>query len=101
MNVSEMFKRKQPARKVKPGGLSQEQADAIEAEFKALIEPVADKATQFFRSFSTPGGKPRFWLLPHCEIATDLPIEKQKYVLSYRDWFLKEINQVVLDDLNY
>lgn len=100
MNVNDLFKKK-PARKAKPGGLTQEQADAIEAEFKALIEPVADKATQLFRGFSTPGGKPRFWLLPASEVATDLPIEKQQYVLRYRDWFLKEINQVVLDDLNY
>lgn len=102
MKVNQLFPKKQPARKL-PGGLSREQVDKIEAEFAAMIKPVEAKANQFFESFTTPGGKHRWWLLPgRAENAIeDLPIEKKQFVLKYRQWFLTEINRVVLDDVKY
>lgn len=96
MNVNDLFKK--PARP-KPSGLSQAEADeAVQREFSRLMEPVADKATQFFRGFTSPNGGNRTWLLPMVELWSDVPIEKQKYVLRYRSWFLSEINRVVIDD---
>lgn len=98
MNVSSMFKRKQPARKVKPGGLSQAQVDFIEQEFLAAMEPLGQKATEYFRHF-TVNGRCRFWLLPASETYADLPIEKMQAVLKYKTWFVAEINKQELDEL--
>lgn len=100
MNVNDLFARKKPARKQRPGGLTQIEADRIEAEFMATMEPLGQKATEYFRNF-TINDQHRFWLLPSCETYRELPIEKQIYVLRYRDWFVKEISKVVLDELSF
>lgn len=98
MNVSAMFKRKQPARKVIPGGLTQAQADFIEQEFLAAMEPLGQKATEYFRHFAV-NGKFRSWILPCVEDYTDIPLEKKQYVLKYKDWFVQEIAKQVIDDV--
>lgn len=98
MNINDTFKRKQPARKPKPGGLSQAEADRIEQEFLAAMEPLGEKADQFFRHFIV-NGKHRFWLLPAVETYRDLPVEKMLAVLKYKNWFLSEIAKQELDGI--
>lgn len=98
MNINDAFKRKQPARKPKPGGLTQAQADAIEQEFLEAMEPLGQKATEYFRHFIV-NGKHRFWLLPAVETYADLPLEKMQAVLKYKNWFVSEIAKQELDDL--
>lgn len=97
MNVGDLFKKKQPVRR-KPSGLSQAEADRIEQEFLAAMEPLGQKAVEFFRSFDL-NGKRFFWLLPACEGVEQISIEKMRYVLRYRDWFVKEISKVELDSM--
>lgn len=98
MNVSQMFKRKQPARNPRPGRLTREQADFIEQEFLAAMEPLGQKATEYFRHFMV-NGRHRFWLLPSCETYADLPIEKMQAVLKYKAWFVAEISKQELDEI--
>lgn len=98
MNVSEMFKRKQPARKVIPGGLTQAQVDFIEHEFLEAMKPLGPLATQYFRHFVV-NGRHRWWLLPSSETYEDLPIEKMQAVLKYKAWFIAEISKQELDAL--
>lgn len=95
MKVSDLFAKK-PARKAKPSGLSQAESDRIEAEFLAAMEPLGQKAVEFFRCFDL-NGKRYFWLLPACEGVEQLSVEKMRYVLKYKDWFVSEISKVELD----
>lgn len=99
MNVNDLFARKKPARR-KPGRLSQAEADRIEAEFLAAMEPLGQKATEYFRCFSI-NGLHRFWLLPSVELYSDLSVERMAYVLRYRDWFVSEISKQQLDSIPY
>lgn len=99
MNVNELFKRKQPARRVKPGGLTKAQENQIQADFAALIEPIGEKATIYFRKFVV-NQKEREWLLP-TESWQDVPVEKMQYVLKYGAYFVAEIKKVELDDVPY
>lgn len=99
MKVGELFPKKSAPKKHR-GGLTPEQAAAIEKEFAALMEPLDQKATEFFRGF-TVNGKHRFWLLPCAETWRDLPFEKMKYVLAYRQWFVTEISKTELDAIPY
>lgn len=98
MNVNDLFARK-PARR-KPGGLTQAEADRIEAEFLAAMEPLGQKAVEFFRCFDL-NGKRYFWLLPACEGVGQLSTERMAYVLKYRDWFVAQIAKQELDELPF
>lgn len=100
MKLSQLYPKKSSAPKKSRGGLTPEQAAAIEQEFNALMEPLDEKATQFFRCFSV-NGKLRFWLLPSCETWRDLPFEKMKNVLAYKNWYVTEISKVELDSIPY
>jgi hypothetical protein len=99
LKYHELFKRRKPVRP-KPDGLTRAEADAIEKEFTALFEPVAGKATQYFRSFDIKGHS-RSWILPTVEDYRDVPIEKMARVLEYREFFLTEINKVQIDDVPF
>lgn len=99
MKLGELFPKKSVPKKHR-GGLTPEQAAAIEKEFAALMEPLDLKATQFFRGF-TVNGKYRFWLLPSVESWRDLPFEKMRHVLAYKQWYVSEITKVELDQIPY
>lgn len=99
MKVGELFPRKSAPKKPR-GGLIPAQAEVIEKEFAALMEPLDEKATQFFRGF-TINSKYRFWLLPSVETWRDLPFEKMRHVLVYKHWYVTEISKVVLDAIPY
>ena len=64
------------------------------------MEPLGEKANQFFRNF-TVNGKKRCWILPSCEDFRDVPLEKMMYVLKYKDWFVQEISKQVLDEMTW
>lgn len=100
MKIGELFPRKSPVPRKDRGGLTPERAAFIEKEFSVLIEPLDQKATQFFRSF-TVNGKYRFWLLPSCETWRDLSFEKMQHVLAYGQWYVSEISKVELDSISY
>lgn len=99
MKVAELFPRKSAPKKDR-GGLTPGQAAAIEKEFAVLMEPLDQKATEFFRNFLI-NGKHRFWLLPSCETWRDLPFEKMQHVLAYKHWYVTEISKVELDEIPY
>lgn len=99
MKVGQLFPKKSVPKKHR-GGLTPEQAAAIEKEFAALMEPLDQKATQFFRGFSV-NGKYRFWLLPSVETWRDLSFEKMRHVLAYQQWYVSEISKVELDGMVY
>lgn len=97
MNVNSMFKRKSPGPRVRVGATQLEAATI--KEFTELMEPLGQKATEYFRSFQLNGGAYRVWLLPSHETWQDLPIDKQRFVLRYKDWFVGEISKQELDEL--
>lgn len=97
--MSLALKNNRPVRR-KSSGLTQVEADRIEAEFMAAMEPLGERATQYFRGF-TLNSKHYFWLLPSYETYQELPIEKQAYVLRYKSYFLSEIAKVELDAIPY
>ena len=97
MKVNELFKRKSPSPHKRVGATQLEAAQL--AEFRETFGPVAAKAKQYFVA-PVINGKQRFWLLS-TEDYDDLPADKISYVLRYKQWFLDEINKVVLDDISY
>lgn len=88
-----------PARR-KPGGLSQEEAERIEREFTTAMEPLGQKATEYFRCFDL-NGKRYFLILPAVETYEDIPIEKKAYILKYKSYFVSEISKVELDEMPF
>lgn len=98
MKVSQLFPKKARPARLRPGGMTQAQAEAITAEFIALFKPVWQQATVYFRGFEVNDNK-RSWILPSVEDYTDVPVEKMVYVLKYRDWFLAEVKKAITDDV--
>lgn len=98
MKVAELFPRKSAPKKDR-GGLTPGQAVAIEKEFAVLMEPLDQKATEYFRGFQLNGGQYRFWILPNCETWRDISIEHQRFVLRYKEWFVSEIQKQELDKI--
>lgn len=91
MNINDLFARK-PVRKVKPSGLSQEQAMANRALYEQEIGPIGDGATIHFQEFCI-NGKMRRWLLPN-ETWRDLDDEQVHYVCTYMNYFKSQIQPV-------
>lgn len=97
MKVGELFARKSPSPRKRVGETQLEAAQL--AEFRETFSPVAAKAKQYLVA-PCINGKQRMWLLP-TEDFDDLPPDKIAYVLKYKQWFLDEINKVVLDEIPY
>lgn len=95
-----MFRKKHPARS-DPDGMTLVEELSIHERFDAAMEPLGQKATEYFRGFVLNNGKRRAWILPSIEDYRDVPVEKKAFVLKYREWFLSEIAKQELDAVPY
>lgn len=84
MKTSQLFRRKI---RLKP---PEENMENLRADYINSFRPYSSSATRFFRSF-TVNGQERCWLLPSVETFEDLAIHRIQYVMKYKSWFLKQV----------
>lgn len=84
MKTAQLFRRKI---RLKP---PEENMEDLRADYLNTFMPYSHSATRFFRSFIV-NGQERCWLLPSVETYEDLAIHRIQYVMKYKNWFLKQV----------